>query len=643
MNSQVYQTLCQRCDSLDLDKIFAGNYETPQIVTNLGDMPHDMLSSECPLCRLLAEAVHRPFSDESLASYHDTCYFCNNVDTEASFVQGYTLFADRVSSVRWEGIGHSKVTSYLGNVLGTTIHNDGLFIKSDVKNANAAAAATPSNGPCSPATADMDVPGYGLIALKVGRMKEGRSIQAVSCHPSSTGSCCDPSCEPVKILTRAAFTIVAAAGHDSAFGLPGVSTRKRQTQAHASIGGRLLVSVIEPYSNDSKTIKWNTRAWTYQEGVFSVRQLMFGTHQVTFRCADSQKCEGLTHPSEVNTSSLRLYGLRSRSAWEHITHYSKRHLTYESDALKAITATLNDYNDKTKDAAFHAWGMPFAANLNVLDGSSPGPLTGAIFASAQAIFGYSLAWYPASDNLERRHGFPTWSWSSSRANVGFLNLPYSTPDNALMPDPEINVHFEYLDGQIISLSEYMSQKPSVQLSHYLHLEAWSVRSNLTFHPDEGRVTIYVGDEKYHLAGNIDLESLPDGDDHKLIHDLMMAKDGWEAMVVFFSPENNEGAVQPFIITLMRVEDPEKPDEEVYERIGHVSGLRLKKMPQRRDRMDEAPGKDVLDRDIQNRDVNDSRRTVGWAAKVLDDQARETQEAEEKFRKFREGLKQAGRT
>ncbi|KAH0429066.1 hypothetical protein CcaCcLH18_08693 [Colletotrichum camelliae] len=769
MNSQLHQTLCQRCDSLDLDKIFAGNYETPQIVTNLGDIPHDMLSSECPLCRLLADAVHRPFSDESLTSYHDTCYFCNNVDTEASFVQGYTLFADRISSVRWEGIGHSKVTSYFGNVLGTTIHNDGLFIKSDVKNANAA-AATPSNGPCSPATADMDVPGDGLIALKVGRMKEGRSIVSYlgSIYPASSSeveaaagrlvppiinwkllrsfvrTCQDShevcrltkaglriagfclincntgslelatpeaayvalsyvwgqpdksdefqsslkssdglssiplvirdamtavremglvylwvdrycikqdDCEILSdhlskmhvIYRQAAFTIVAAAGHDSAFGLPGVSTRKRQTQAHASIGGRLLVSAIEPYSNDSKTIKWNTRAWTYQEGIFSVRQLMFGTHQVTFRCADSQKCEGLTHPSEVNTSSLRLYGLRSRSAWEHITHYSKRHLTYESDALKAITATLNDYNDKTKDAAFHAWGMPFAANLNVLDGSSPGALRGAIFASEQAIFGYSLAWYPASDNLERRHGFPTWSWSSSRANVGFLKLPYSTPDNALMPDPEINVHFEYLDGQIVSLSEYMSQKPSVQLSHYLHLEAWSVRSNLTFHPDEERVTIDVGDDKYHLAGSIGLESLPDGDDHKPIHDLMKAKDGWEAMVVFFSPENNEGAVQPFIITLMRVEDPEKPDEEVYERIGHVSGLRLEKMPQRRVRMDEAPGKDVLGRDVQNRDVNDSRRTVGCAAKVLDDQARETQEAEEKFGKFREGLKQAGCT
>ncbi|KAF3804328.1 hypothetical protein GCG54_00000680 [Colletotrichum gloeosporioides] len=721
MVSNVPPTLCPRCDSLDLDKIFAGKYDTPQIVTQLGDVPHDMLSSECPLCRLLAEAVHRPFSDESLTSYHDTCYFCNNVDTDAPFVQGYFLFADRISSTRWEGIGHSKVTSYLGTILGTAIANEGLFIKSDVKNADS--ATTAANKLCPPATADMDIPNEGFVALKVGRLKEGKSIASYlgSIYPASSSeskaaagrlvpstinwkllrsfvqtcedsheacrstkqelsitgfcliNCNTESLQPAApdasyvalsyvwgqpdksndfrssldlarmplviqdamtavremglvylwvdrycikqddretlsdhlskmhvIYRHAVFTIVAAAGNDSAYGLPGVSIRRRQPQAHANIGGRLLVSALEPYTSDSKSIKWNTRAWTYQEDVFSVRQLMFGTHQVTFRCAESQNCEGLTDPSEANTSSLRLFGVRSRSAWEHITHYSKRRLTFESDALDAITATLNDYNDKTKDAAFHAWGMPFAANLNVLDGSPPGPLRGAVFASEQAIFGYSLAWYPASNNIRKRHGFPTWTWASCGANVGFLNLPYGTPDNALMPDPELDVRLECCNGRIISLSEYMSQDSPVQLSRYLHLEAWSVRSSLTFHPDEGTATIDVSDEKYHLAGNIGLEILPDDDDHKPIHNLMMGRDGWEAIVVFFSPENNEGAVQPFIITLMRVDDAEQPDEVVYERFGHISGLRLEMKPQRRDRNGQAARKDALGRgDIQS--------------------------------------------
>ncbi|KAI8167287.1 Nitrogen assimilation transcription factor nit-4 [Colletotrichum sp. SAR 10_65] len=192
------------------------------------------------------------------------------------------------------------------------------------------------------------------------------------------------------IYRQAIFTIVAAAGSDSAFGLPGVSIR-RQTQAHANVRGRLLASALEPFTNTSKSIKWNTRAWTYQEGVFSVRQLIFDAHQVTF---------------------------------------------------------------------------------------------------------------------------------------------------------------------------------------------------------------------------IGLETLPDDKDQKSIHDLMMAKDGWEAIVVFYSPEDYECAVQPFIITLGRVDDPEKPNEEVYERIGHIKGLRLEKMPKRRAESYQAPEEDVLDKEgIQNSDTTTGGQEV----------------------------------
>ncbi|KAK1853531.1 C6 transcription factor [Colletotrichum chrysophilum] len=681
MESQVAQPLCRRCDSLDLDKIFAGNYETPQIVTKLGAVPHDMLSSECPLCRLLAEAVHRPFSDESLTSYHDTCDLLCNHDNADPFVHGYFLFADRVNSSRWEGIGHSDYARYLGFILDGAMHNEELFLKSDISNANVAAAA--ANDRCPPTTADMDIPDVGFIALKACRSaKEELSIAGfclINCNTRSLEpatpeasyvalsyvwgqpdksndfqASLEPSdgllsmplviedamaavremglvylwvdrycikqddCEILSdhlskmhvIYRQAIFTIIAAAGSDSAFGLPGVSTRRRQTQAHANVGGRLLASALDPFAHSSKSIKWNTRAWTYQEGVFSVRQLIFDTHQVTFVCAESQKCESLTHPSEANISSQRLFGVRNRSAWEHISHYSKRNLTFESDALNAITATLNDYKDQSKDAAFHAWGMPFAANLNVLDGSSPGPLSHVTFASEDAVFRFSLAWHSASPDLRRRHGFPTWSWSSCRANVGFLDVPDRNSNNVLMPDPEIDVRLEYCNGQIVSLSEYMSQNSSAQLSRYLHLEAWSVRSGLTFHPGEGRVTIDVGDCKYHLTGKIGLETLPDDKDQKSIHDLMMAKDGWEAIVVFYSPEDYECAVQPFIITLGRVDDPEKPNEEVYERIGHIKGLRLEKMPKRGAESYQVPEEDVLDKEgVQNPDTTTGGQEV----------------------------------
>ncbi|KAI8293824.1 Nitrogen assimilation transcription factor nit-4 [Colletotrichum sp. SAR 10_98] len=91
---------------------------------------------------------------------------------------------------------------------------------------------------------------------------------------------------------------------------------------------------------------------------------------------------------------------------------------------------------------------------------------------------------------------------------------------------------------------------------------------------------------------------------------MMAKDGWEAVVVFYSPEDYECAVQPFIITLMRIDDPEKPDDEVYERIGHIKGLRLEKMLKRGAERYQAPEEDVLDKEgVQNPDTTTGGREV----------------------------------
>ncbi|KAJ0299259.1 hypothetical protein Brms1b_013167 [Colletotrichum noveboracense] len=120
----------------------------------------------------------------------------------------------------------------------------------------------------------------------------------------------------------------------------------------------------------------------------------------------------------------------------------------------------------------------------------------------------------------------------------------------------------------------------------------------------------VGDYKYHLTGKVGLETLPDDKDQKPIHDLMMANDGWEAVVVFYSPEDYECAVQPFIITLMRVDDPEKPNEEVYERIGHIKGLRLEKMPKRGAESYQAPEEDVLDKEgVQNPDTTTGGQEV----------------------------------
>lgn len=89
------------------------------------------------------------------------------------------------------------------------------------------------------------------------------------------------------VYRRAQATIVAAAGKGPNFGLPGVSSGRRARQAHATIDGISIASFIHnPWELvDSST--WNSRAWTFQESLFSPRRIFFTAEQTIFNCSFS--------------------------------------------------------------------------------------------------------------------------------------------------------------------------------------------------------------------------------------------------------------------------------------------------------------------------------------------------------------------
>lgn len=79
------------------------------------------------------------------------------------------------------------------------------------------------------------------------------------------------------------LTIVAAAGDDKFYGLPGVG----QTERHKSRVLTLEKGVVfstdpEPRGDIIHGSKWATRGWTFQEGVLSKHILVFTKHQMSF-------------------------------------------------------------------------------------------------------------------------------------------------------------------------------------------------------------------------------------------------------------------------------------------------------------------------------------------------------------------------
>jgi hypothetical protein len=101
------------------------------------------------------------------------------------------------------------------------------------------------------------------------------------------------------IYRGAQLTIIAAAGEDPTYGLPGVEPCRRfPDHGYHEVVGSTCLSALpltildgEAYFEDISNRVWASRAWTFQEAIFSRRRLLFTGSQVIFSCNTSTRCE----------------------------------------------------------------------------------------------------------------------------------------------------------------------------------------------------------------------------------------------------------------------------------------------------------------------------------------------------------------
>ncbi|KAI0408624.1 heterokaryon incompatibility protein-domain-containing protein [Xylaria palmicola] len=117
-----------------------------------------------------------------------------------------------------------------------------------------------------------------------------------------------------RIYEQATLTIVAMAGSDDTYGLPGVGTEpvvSRNEPSQAVLAGNTLVSLSPDILTSVRNSEWSTRAWTFQEALLSRRCLLFTPDQVYFICRSTYWSEFLpefpnTRP-EVGDSTVAEY------------------------------------------------------------------------------------------------------------------------------------------------------------------------------------------------------------------------------------------------------------------------------------------------------------------------------------------------
>jgi hypothetical protein len=212
------------------------------------------------------------------------------------------------------------------------------------------------------------------------------------------------------IYTSAQVTLIAAAGSDPSYGLPGVSQARDLSFCYQRVGSTIVAYHPPACGWSIAHSPWFSRAWTLQEGYLSRRRLYFTDSEVLFVCNYTQNHD--ITPYAASRIDL-LHGTIMRhtfgsqlSSLEHaikmLTQYSARKLSYEADALYAVTGILNHLST-APDAVDSIWGVPFTDPLSEDDRPK-----------------LCIHW-GHSKTTTRRQDFPSWSplgWHGAVSFVG---------------------------------------------------------------------------------------------------------------------------------------------------------------------------------------------------------------------------------
>ncbi|KAH7087589.1 heterokaryon incompatibility protein-domain-containing protein [Paraphoma chrysanthemicola] len=220
-----------------------------------------------------------------------------------------------------------------------------------------------------------------------------------------------------QVFSGADLVIIAAAGEDPHYGLPGISTRARKHQRTIETESFKLVQMF-PYAKEvlSRT-RWATRAWTFQEGYLAKRRLIFTDHQAIFVCGEGYCTETLSSPIAHYACqpdlNLAGYFLARDTIYPDrcIEEYTARFMSFESDALDAFQGVLNYWSDSTK-----IQGVP----RNIFVGSQHHAHIWGVTTNGSWL---NLGWWHKRTTRKRR-GFPSWSWTGWHGSVKFGNSTY---------------------------------------------------------------------------------------------------------------------------------------------------------------------------------------------------------------------------
>lgn len=269
------------------------------------------------------------------------------------------------------------------------------------------------------------------------------------------------------VYHNSALTIIAAAGGRSDAGLPGVSEIKRTSQRSVVVGRHRLTYPLLDIASEVNESVWNSRGWTYQEGLLARRRLVFTQSQAYFQCAEMCCIESLALSTSVidtlhhkNKKQLfrdvnlpQVFPLRSvagdvDSFAKRVREFQGRNFTFEKDRYDAFRGILKVFANM-KDPILNLYGLPICSPTSggthnsvepqcnytdmlaigltwKIDGT-PGPYTYDPTEDPSSDSGNKAAWYGASSTytVSRCRALPSWTWLGWKLDIRLGKIFFS--------------------------------------------------------------------------------------------------------------------------------------------------------------------------------------------------------------------------
>ena len=305
------------------------------------------------------------------------------------------------------------------------------------------------------------------------------------------------------VYKNSEITIIAAAGKDPAYGLPGVSSRHRQPQPRVKIGKYFLASPLLDIRSTAMESHWNTRGWTYQESLLSTRRIIFTDQQVYYEChgmlcyevwdlplREMHTKDGQTLESKYITSydryedkhsELRVFpqgvGLYPKEVYQRIDTYFKKSFSHTSDMLNAFLGILAAFETGPLGVR-NCFGTPIFPHPNVSKEKKKKTTTTTTKKMyPMAGFLKGLGW-TLSEYGKRQQNLPSWSWTGWVGSGISDELIEREKWHLPTQKPPVKIGIELSDGIVLDWDLFQARYAEVnipsKLSGYLCISAWAM-------------------------------------------------------------------------------------------------------------------------------------------------------------------------